>query len=501
MKPLNLLFIFSDQHNRNLSGCYHHPTISTPNIDRIAARGTMFSNAYTTCPICIPARASLATGRYVHQIGYWDNGIAYDGRAPSWHHRLRERGIRVDSIGKLHFRSSEDDNGFTEEIDPLHVVDGVGDILGSIRDNPPFRKKRGGIFEAGPGDSTYLRYDAANAERACRWLTEHADDEKPWVLFLGFVLPHPPYIAPDAYFELYPPESIPLPPQWRPEEWPDHPAIDYFRRFFDFADPFGDFSDPFGETVVRRLNAAYYGACTYLDHQIGRVLDILEQNGQAESTRIVYTADHGESLGARGLFGKFTMYDESSAIPLLLAGPDVPVGRRVETPVSLVDLYPTVLEALDVPLTEEERSFPGRSLWTLARPQGAIARESRAMAGDADRDRTVFNEYHAVGSQAGFYMLRDRRYKYVYYVGAPPQLFDLTADPLEIHDLAGSPEFAPLLEESERRLREILDPEQTDARAKADQKRAVEACGGRDAVIQRGSFDNSPVPGEEPKFH
>ena len=246
--------------------------------------------------------------------------------------------------------------------------------------------------------------------------------------------------------------------------------------------------------MVRRLNAAYYGACSYLDHQIGRVLNTLESNGQAESTRIVYTSDHGESLGARGLFGKFTMYDESSAIPLLLAGPDVPVGRRVETPVSLVDFYPTVLEALDVPLTEEERSFPGRSLWTLARPPGAIARES-------DRDRTVFSEYHAVGSQAASYMLRDRRYKYVYYVGAPPQLFDLTEDPLEIHDLAGSPEFLSLLEKSERCLREMLDPERTDARAKADQKRAVEACGGRDAVIERGSFDNSPVPGEEPKFH
>ena len=487
MNPLNLLFIFSDEHSRDLSGCYHHPMIGTPNIDRIAARGTMFSNAYTTCPICIPARASLATGRYVHQIGYWDNGIAYDGRVPSWHHRLRERGIRVDSIGKLHFRSSKDDNGFTEEIDPLHVVEGVGDILSSIRDDPPFRKKRGGIFEAGPGDSTYLRYDAANADRACRWLTEHADDEKPWVLFLGFVLPHPPYIAPDSYFELYPPESIPLPPQWRPEQWPDHPAIDYFRRFFDFA-------EPFGEPVVRRLNAAYYGACTYLDHQIGRVLNTLERNGQAGSTRIVYTSDHGESLGARGLFGKFTMYEESSAIPLLLAGPDVPVGRRVETPVSLVDFYPTVLEALDVPLTEEERSFPGRSLWTLARPLEAVARES-------DQDRTVFNEYHAVGSQAGSYMLRDRRYKYVYYVGAPPQLFDLTEDPLEIHDLAGSPEFSFLLEEFEKRLRKLLDPEQIDTRAKADQKRAVEACGGRDAVIERGSFDNSPVPGEKPQFH
>ena len=479
MKPQNLLFIFSDEHSRDLSGCYRHPMVKTPNIDRIAARGTLFANAYTTCPICIPARASLATGRYVHQIGYWDNGIAYDGRIPSWHHRLRASGIRVDSIGKLHFRSSEDDNGFSEEIDPLHVVDGVGDILGSIRDNPHFRKKRGGISEAGPGDSTYLRYDASNADRACSWLTEHAEDERPWALFLGFVLPHPPYIAPDSYFKLYNTENIPLPPQWRREQWPDHPAIDYFRRYFDFT-------EPFEESVVRRLNAAYYGACSYLDDQIGRVLNALESSGQAGSTRIVYTTDHGENLGARGLFGKFTMYDESVAIPLLLAGPDVPVGRRVETPVSLVDFYPTVLEALGVALTEED-SFPGRSLW--------------AIAGESDQDRTVFSEYHAVASRAGFYMLRDRRYKFIYYVGAPPQLFDLAEDPLEINDLAGSPEFLPLRGEFEGRLRQILDPEQVDARAKADQMRAVETHGGSKAVIERGAFDNSPVPGEDPKFH
>jgi choline-sulfatase len=482
MKPMNLLVVFSDQHTRDLSGCYGHPVIKTPNIDRIAERGTLFSNAYTTCPICVPARASLATGRYVHQIGYWDNGIAYDGRVGSWHHRLRENGIRVDSVGKLHFRSSKADNGFTEEIDPLHVVDEVGDTLGSIRDDPPFRKKRGGIIEAGPGDSTYIRYDASNADHACRWISERAADRapKPWALFLGFVLPHPRYIAPESYFRLYASERLPLLPQWQPEEWPDHPAIEFFRRYFDFA-------EPFGEEVVRRLNAAYYGACTYLDHQIGRVLDALERSGQAEETRIIYTTDHGESLGARGLFGKFTMYEESSAIPLVIAGPDVPAGGRVETPVSLVDIYPSVLEALGVPLTEEERSFPGRSLWTTAL--------------EPDRDRIVFSEYHALGSRAGFYMLRDRRRKYVYYVGARPQLFDLVEDPMELNDLAGIPESASLLEEFESHLRGMLDPEEIDRQAKADQARAIEACGGRDAVIRRGSFDNSPVPGEEPIFH
>ncbi len=170
MPPTNLLFIISDQHARDALGCAGHPVVRTPNLDRLAEHGSRFTNAYTPCPICVPARAALATGRYVHQLGNWDNAFPYDGAPDSWHHRLRSQGHTVDSIGKLHFSGTGHDHGFTHEIDPLHVVEGIGDILGSIRHNPPLRNKRPGVLEAGPGDSSYLRYDAANAERACAWL-------------------------------------------------------------------------------------------------------------------------------------------------------------------------------------------------------------------------------------------------------------------------------------------------------------------------------------------
>ena len=106
MKPRNFLFILSDQHHRLVSGCYGHPLVQTPHLDALAARGTRFQNAYTNCPICVPARASLATGRYVHQIGYWDNGHPYDGTPVSWHQRLRDQGFCCDSIGKLHFKGA-----------------------------------------------------------------------------------------------------------------------------------------------------------------------------------------------------------------------------------------------------------------------------------------------------------------------------------------------------------------------------------------------------------
>ncbi len=483
MQPTNFLFILSDQHRRDVTGCYGKPVVQTPHLDALAARGTTFDNAYTPCPICVPARAALATGRYVHQTGHWDNAFPYAGEPASWHHRLRDRGHRVDSIGKLHFRSAADDHGFSHEIDPLYVVDGVGDVLGSIRDDPPFRNKRRGILNAGPGDSTYLRYDQSNADRAVQWLTARASetpaDDKPWALFLSLVCPHPPYIAPPDLFAHY--DALDLPPvaQAQPDAWPDHPAIDYFRRFFTYDEPFSD-------EQLHRLTAAYYGVVTYLDGQIGRVLHTLDELGLTDSTRIVYSSDHGESLGARGLFGKFTMYEESAAVPMIAAGPDVPRGKRVATPVSLLDIFPSALDAVGAPPALADAELPGRSLWSLAN--------------EPDTQRLAFSEYHALGTRSAVYMLCLGPHKYVRYVDSSPQLFNLDNDPDERYNLADSPQHQPLVREFEERLQDLLGPEGTDARAKADQRARVEAFGGEAAVRARGAFDNSPVPGEQPNF-
>ena len=481
MKPANLLFIISDQHQAAAMGCSGHPLVQTPNLDRLAAGGTRFTNAYTNCAICVPVRAALATGQYVHQIGNWDNGFPYDGGVPSWGHRLKEQGYIVDSIGKLHFRSAEDDNGFRQEIEPLHVVDGIGDPASGIRDGSIRRDWRPGIDEAGPADSTYQQYDIRNRDNAISWLREHAADEKPWALFLSFVTPHPPWFAPPETYALYPHDEIPMPAQWREADWPRHPAYDYMRRFFSSE-------QPFPEAAIRRLNAVYYGICSFLDQQIGRVLATVDALNLRDSTRVIYTSDHGEHIGARGLYGKFTMYEEAANIPFIMSGPDVPAGKVVNTPISLIDCYPTILEAVGCAPPDDGIERPGESLW--------------AFAASDDRERTVFSEYHAIGSRNAYYMLRDRRCKYIYHVGAPAQLFDLVADPDELYDLAlaADLETGNLLAEYEARLREILDPEAVDRRAKADQARRIESLGGREAVVARGVFTNSPAPGEVPRF-
>ncbi len=478
MRTPNLLFILSDQHNSQALGCMGHPHVQTPYLDRLAHEGTRFTAAYTPCPICVPARAALATGQYVHQLRAWDNASPYQGEPLSWHHYLRNAGIRVDAIGKLHFRSRHDDNGFCQEIEPLHIVDGQGDLLSCIRHDPPRRDKRPGILHAGPGESTYLAYDRRNTANALRWLREHQGDDKPWVLFLSYVCPHPPYIAPPADYALYAPDTLELPPQALDDARPPHSALEYFRRFFTLE-------EDLGAAALRNMMAAYFGACTFLDRQIGQVLQTLDELGLAGVTRVIYTSDHGESHGARGLYGKCTLFDEACAVPFLMRGPDIPAGQVVDTPISLLDCFPTILDCTQIS-TADAVERPGQSLLELLY--------------NPPSQRTVFSEYHAVGSENAHYMLRDGQYKYMHFVEQPPLLFDLRQDPRECHNLATDPAYASVVGHFATALQALLDPQQINATAHRDQAARIAAAGGRAAVIARGAFDNSPVPGEEPTF-
>ena len=206
MSAPNVLYIMSDQHQQKVTGCYGHDFIQTPNIDQLAARGTRFTTAYTNSAICVPARATLATGRYVHETGYWDNAQAYDGRVKSWHHMLHENGLGATSIGKLHFRQESDPLGFDEQVIPMHIVDGLGDIHSCVKRPmaPPLKRSKA-AEQIGPGESTYTKYDNEIMEKTRAWLKEKSASQygKPWVLMCSFVCPHPPHIAPQEFYDLY----------------------------------------------------------------------------------------------------------------------------------------------------------------------------------------------------------------------------------------------------------------------------------------------------------
>ena len=484
MEPANLLFILSDEHSRRVLGCYGHQMIKTPNLDRLSARGVRFADAYTNSPICVPARASLATGRYPHQIRFWDNAIAYDGSVPSWHHRLREAGHEVVAIGKLHFRSEDDDNGFTREIMPLHINDGIGDPLGWLRDPLPVRRATLRLAkDAGRGNSSYQDYDEKITAAAIDWLRAHAGQarEQPWALFVSLVCPHFPLIARPEFYDLYPEAEVPLPALYRAaERAPDHPYIAALRQCQIYDQGFVD------ETNLRRAITAYFGLVSFTDHNVGRLLSALEAAGLADTTRVIYSADHGDNLGTRGLWGKSTMYEESAGVPLITAGPGLPRGAVCREPVSLVDCFPTILAWTGVPPRAEDRNLPGVALDAIAR-------------GTAP-PRTVLSEYHATGAATGAFMIRKGRFKFVYYAGMRPQLFDLDADPQEARDLAQEPLYRGLVADCERQLRQVVDPEAADALAKADQAARIAAFGGREAILARGSFAYSPAPGTEPVY-
>ena len=478
MKPTNLLYIMADEHNPQMLGCYGHGQVQTPNLDRLAEKGVRFTSAYTNSPICIPARAAFATGRYAHETRHWDNAMPYDGEIKGWGHRLQEEGIRVESIGKLHYRGKEENTGFAKQHHPMHVMGGIGQVWGSVRDPMPEARPAKMLNEIGPGESHYNRYDRLIADTGKQWLKDRASspDDKPWVLYLGFVAPHFPLVVPQPYYDLYPLEGLPgrkLDPE---AGYQRHP---WLQRQDDFSQ-----IDRYLSPQQRRMAvAAYFGLCTYVDALIGEVVDTLNDLGLADTTRIAYTSDHGDNVGARGMWGKSNLYQESAGIPLILSGPDVPAGHVCETPVSLLDTYQTVLQAVGLKPTDEEWTLSGRSWFETA---GA----------DYDQDRIVLSEYHAAQSPTGAFMIRRGDFKLNYYVDYYPEFFDLKKDPEETQNVADDPVYEAHVREYMAALRGICDPEATDRCAKDDQNDLIEQFGGREGALSMGTPGATPVPGQ-----
>ncbi len=303
--------------------------------------------------------------------------------------------------------------------------------------------------------------------------------DKPWVLFVSFVAPHFPLTAPPPHFYKYYDQDLPLPKLYGKDGRPTHPyQVDYRNSF--------NYDDYFDEKKLKMALAGYYGLCSFLDENIGHVLKALDDAGLADDTRVMYTSDHGDNLGSRGMWGKSTMFEEVSGVPLIIAGPDVPVGRVIHTTVSHVDAYPFILDCVgetDPSLTD---GYPGFSL--------------EAIIAGAKPDRNVLVEYHGMGSTTAVFMIRHQQYKYIFYVDYSPQLFDLSVDPEELNDVAEDPAYSDILAECHRRLLMICDPIEVDRRARLRQSELLQANGGRDAVIARGDIGFTPAPGAPKSF-
>ncbi|MXY34056.1 MAG: sulfatase-like hydrolase/transferase [Boseongicola sp. SB0664_bin_43] len=472
----NFLIIMSDEHQARALGCAAHPLATTPNLDKLASQGVRFTNAYTPSPICVPARASFATGRHVHQLQCWDNAMPYTGSVPGWGHALQDKGIAVESIGKLHYRDESDPTGFDRQHVPMHVKDGIGQVWGSVRRESERVARAGDRMlgpHIGPGESGYTQYDDAVTRRTERWLAKRAasGDDGPWCLFVGLVAPHFPLVVPQPFFDMYPVDRLPQAKLHPSTGYRRHPWVEAQNALMNNEERF--------RAPAERLAAmsAYYGLCSWMDHNVGRILSALEASGMKGSTTIAYTSDHGDNVGARGLWGKSNFYEESVAVPLIMAGPDMPRGT-CDTPVSLLDLSRTVAEHFGC---EIDAAAGTESLAAIA-------------ARPAETERAVFSEYHAVGSVSGGFMLRRGRWKLNCYVGFEPELFDLEADPEELTDLAPDPGHSETLSELETELRAVCDLEEVNARAFADQDELIARHGGREAALGLGAPGATPPP-------
>lgn len=466
-----LLIILSDEHRADAMGCVGHPFVRTPNLDALAERGTIFTDAYTPSPICVPARAAFATGQHVHTTGYWDNSMPYLGTPESWGHVLQRGGVQVESIGKLHYRDPSDPVGFDQEHIPMMVKDGVGMVFASVRREEHRISPQGRMLGEyiGPGESDYTRYDEAVVARSGEWFRDKAqsDDDRDWCLYVGLVAPHFPLVCPEPFFSRYRDMDLPEPKLLPKDGYVRHPWVS---KQNDFQDSEALFKS---ENERRDAIAAYWGLCEWMDHNVGRILKSLEDSGLEAD--VIYGSDHGDNTGARGLWGKSNMYRESVRVPMIASVAGITSGR-CDTPISLLDLAETIPHNFGLTW---EGDRPGRPLQEISSEV-------------VDPGREIISQYHAVGAVSGSYMLRKGKWKYIEYAGFEPELFDLQSDPDETTNVAAEhPEVVVTLAAT---LRNHVVPEVVETQAFASQDRLIESFGGMEAALKIGGKGATPPP-------
>lgn len=436
----NLLILMSDQHAAWATGAYGHPFIRTPRIDGMALRGITFDAAYCPSPICVPSRAAFITGRNAHRIEVWDNGSPLRSDFPGWPAYLANAGYQTVLTGKHHFVGPDQRHGFENrlgvEIHHTRIKQSSFDPRVGV-DPLDYQKVK-------IGRHRYDDYDDEIEGHATQFLAgEGRDLKRPFALLASFIRPHFPLTPSQELWDLYWPEHADLPEI--PPGYLDrmHPAWAEHRQYYR--------SDAPTEEELRRIRAAYYALVTAMDRRVGAVLAALDRAGLADDTIVVYTADHGEHAGSRGLLWKSTFFEESVRVPLIVSLPDGKgAGQRRAQVVSLIDLMATLVDLGGAtPLEETE----GRSFAPLLRGEHQQW-EDRAFSGFYDSSTSLPR-----------CMLRLGRYKLNHHVGRPDELYDLDADPGEWHDLAADPGHVAVVADLRRRITEIWGSDEDVVRA------------------------------------
>ncbi len=455
-KP-NILLVMVDQMTVRAMSVYGNPVARMPNLERLASESAVFDKAYCASPLCVPARYSLLTGKESAGIGAFDNASEFPASTPTITHHLRDNGYWTVLCGKMHFIGPDQLHGFNERITTdvypstyawvPHWDRGAGYISSGVT--------CASILEAGPCiRSLQMDYDDEVEYRGIQKLFDlvRSPGQNPFFLAVSFTHPHHPFTISREYWDRYADEDIDMPAVGPlPFE-----QLDYHSRGLYFAH--GRHLHEVTEDHARNARHAYYGMLSYLDDKIGRLLEVLDVTGLADDTLVIFTSDHGEMLGERGMWHKHHFFESSVRVPLFLRLPGRIAPTRIADPVSHVDLAPTLLDMLGS--ADASRKMDGRSLLP-------------ALEDGAAEDRPVFADYLAIGPCVPCRMVRRGDYKYMYTHGHDEQLFDLSRDPLEEHNLADEPGSEGIKTDLKCVLFHAWNPGEVDRRVRTSQRRRI----------------------------
>lgn len=431
----NVVVIMSDQHHRQFMGCGKDPIIKTPAMDALAKRGTLFENAYCAFPLCCPSRMSFMTGQMPSDLQCLDNARQLDSDTLTFAHMFGASGYETVLAGRMHFNGPDQRHGFDKrivgDVTPYVYGQDKGSLQRLLSNGPWYTGPTAAAIErSGPGACAYEQYDQIVAQRAADWITSRKSNQ-PFMLTVGFVLPHAPFVCSEEDFETY--DALISEDDLPPWETMTHPQLKAFQEHSKLVD------EQHGKSSVskkdqRRARVAYYGMCASVDRQVKQVVDAIESAGLTQDTLIVYTSDHGEQLGEHGLWWKHSFYEGSAGVPMIFAGPGVPENRKVTQNVSLIDVGPTLL---DLTGSKELPNVSGRSFNCLFKD------DTSAQWHDTVFAEHLWHSYPDVLQR----MVKRGPWKLNYYPGHDIELFNTIEDPGEFNNRINDPAVAPLQKE------------------------------------------------------
>lgn len=452
----NILFIMADQLAPQFLPMYGHPLVQTPHLSALANRGTVFENAYSNFPLCVPSRASMLAGRYANAIGCWDNAMEMPAAVPTMAHYLRSVGYHSVLCGKMHFIGPDQLHGFNERLTTDIYPSNFAWTPDWTQGDRPTGISMRGVVEAGKCKrSLQIDYDDEVEFNGIQGIFDLAryHREQPFFLTISFTHPHSPFVTTDKYWDLYDHDAIDMPGVGAIEL----EKLDAFSRWLYYAHARDRHTVT--EEHVRTARHAYYGMVSYIDDKVGRIMQTLKDADLFDNTVVIFSADHGEMLGERGMWYKQAMFENSSRVPMIIADPNHETVDRNTRNVSLVDLLPTMMDiACDGNVPTPASSLDGDSLVPLLKSR------------NSEWNNAVISEYTGEGTCAPIRMLRRDDYKFVYTHGQQSQLYDLSNDPLELSNLVDDPQHSNRATAMKEELLTDWNPEHIEQAARNSQR-------------------------------